>query len=198
MPINIRTPIAAALIAATPFPVLSVAQAQTLALEEVVVTAQRRETLLQETPIAVTAFSAEKIADLGIFDITDIGSFAPNTNIQKQPSSNSNMSIYIRGVGSGETSLMTDPKTSFYLDGVYMSKTVGSVFDIADLQSIEVLRGPQGTLFGRNSTGGAVNVTTVKPSGELGGKLEASVGSDGYYRLWAALWTCRKWLTCCL
>ena len=180
---NLRTPIAAALVAATTFPIVSMVNAQNLTLEEVVVTAQRRETLLQETPIAVTAFSAEKIADLGIFDITDIGSFAPNTNIQKQPSSNSNMSIYIRGVGSGETSLMVDPKTSFYLDGVYMSKTVGSVFDIADLQSIEVLRGPQGTLFGRNSSGGAVNVTTVKPSGELGGKLEASVGNDGYYRL---------------
>ncbi len=183
MPKNFRTPIAAALIAATPFPVMSVAQAQTLALEEVVVTAQRRETLLQETPIAVTAFSADRIADLGIYNVTDIGSFAPNTNIQKQPSSNSNMSIYIRGVGSGETSLMVDPKTSFYLDGVYMSKTVGTVFDVVDLQSIEVLRGPQGTLFGRNSTGGAVNVTTVKPTGELGGKLEASVGNDGYRRL---------------
>lgn len=183
MPKNLRTPIAAALIAATPFPLMSVAQAQTLALEEVVVTAQRRETLLQDTPIAVTAFNAEKIADLGIYKVSDIGSFAPNTNIQKQPSSNSNMSIYIRGVGSGETSLMVDPKTSFYLDGVYMSKTVGSVFDIVDLQSVEVLRGPQGTLFGRNSTGGAVNVTTIKPTGELGGKLEASIGNDGYRRL---------------
>ncbi|MEQ8800984.1 MAG: TonB-dependent receptor plug domain-containing protein, partial [Haliea sp.] len=183
MPKNLRTPIAAALIAAAPFPVMSVAQAQTLALEEVVVTAQRRETLLQDTPIAITAFNAEKIADLGIYNVTDIGSFAPNTNIQKQPSSNSNMSIYIRGVGSGETSLMVDPKTSFYLDGVYMSKTVGAVFDIVDLQSVEVLRGPQGTLFGRNSTGGAINVTTIKPTGELGGKLEASVGNDGYRRL---------------
>lgn len=183
MPKNLRTPIAAALIAATPFPLLSVAQAQTLALEEVVVTAQRRETLLQDTPIAVTAFNAEKIADLGIYNVTDIGSFAPNTNIQKQPSSNSNMSIYIRGVGSGETSLMVDPKTSFYLDGVYMSKTVGAVFDIVDLQSVEVLRGPQGTLFGRNSTGGAINVTTIKPTGELGGRLEASIGNDGYRRL---------------
>ncbi|MEQ9463507.1 MAG: TonB-dependent receptor [Haliea sp.] len=183
MPKYLRTPIAAAIIAATSIPVMSVAQAQTLALEEVVVTAQRRETLLQETPIAVTAFSAEKIADLGIYDIADIGSFAPNTNIQKQPSSNSNMSIYIRGVGSGETSLMVDPKTSFYLDGVYMSKTVGSVFDIVDLQSVEVLRGPQGTLFGRNSTGGAVNVTTIKPTGELGGKLQGSIGNDGYRRV---------------
>ena len=152
MPRYMHTPIAAALIAATSFPFISLAQAQNLALEEVVVTAQRRETLLQETPIAVTAFNAEQIADLGIYNVTDLNGFVPNTNVQKQPSSNSNMSIYIRGVGSGETSLMTDPKTSFYLDGVYMSKTVGAIFDIVDLQSIEVLRGPQGTLFGRNST----------------------------------------------
>ncbi len=160
----------------------AIAQDSGFELEEVVVTAQRRETSLQETPIAVTAFSGEQIAERGIFDVTDIGSIAPNTNIQKQPSSNSNMSIFIRGVGSGETSLMADPKTSFYIDGVYMSKTVGAVFDIVDLQSVEVLRGPQGTLFGRNSTGGAVNVTTVKPSGELGFKLEGSVGNDGYTR----------------
>jgi iron complex outermembrane receptor protein len=180
---TLPTPIAAALMAATALPVSVPVFAQAGALEEVVVTAQRRETLLQDTPIAVTAFSAEKIADLGVYDVTDLGGYVPNTNIQKQPSSNSNMSIYIRGVGSGETSLMVDPKTSFYLDGVYMSKTVGAVFDIVDLQAVEVLRGPQGTLFGRNSTGGAVNVTTVKPSGELGGRLEASLGNDGYRRL---------------
>lgn len=180
---NLRTPIAAALIAATTFPIVSVVNAQNLTLEEVVVTAQRRETLLQETPIAVTAFNAEQIADLGIYNVTDLSGLVPNTNVQKQPSSNSNMSIYIRGVGSGETSLMTDPKTSFYLDGVYMSKTVGAIFDIVDLQSIEVLRGPQGTLFGRNSTGGAVNITTRKPTGEFGGRFEGSLGNDGYRRV---------------
>jgi iron complex outermembrane receptor protein len=159
------------------------AQERATALEEIIVTAQRRETALQDTPIAITAFSSEKIADLGVYNVSDIEGFAPNTNIRKQPSSNSNMSIYIRGVGSGETSLMVDPKTSFYVDGVYMSKTVGAVFDIVDLERIEVLRGPQGTLFGRNSTGGALNVTTVKPSGEFGLKVEASVGNDGYERL---------------
>jgi iron complex outermembrane receptor protein len=154
----------------------------TTALEEVVVTAQRKQTLLQDTPIAVTAFSRSKIEDMGIFDMTDIGSLAPNTNIQKQPSSNSNMSIFIRGVGSGETSLLVDPKVGLYIDGAYMSKTVGAVFDIVDMESVEVLRGPQGTLFGRNSTGGAINVTTVKPSGVLGVDLEASAGNDGYQR----------------
>ena len=130
------SPIAAALLAAAAPSSLVFAQDGLTTLEEIVVTAQRQETLLQETPIAVTAFSAQKIQDLGIFDITDIGSLAPNTNIQKQPSSNSNTSIYIRGVGSGETALMVDPKVSFYIDGVYMSKTIGAVFDIVDMESV--------------------------------------------------------------
>ncbi|MBN7796829.1 TonB-dependent receptor [Parahaliea mediterranea] len=177
-----RTPFAAALLALAALPPSPAALGQELVLEEVIVTAQRRQTMLQDTPIAVTAFNSEKIADLGIYDVSDISGLAPNTNIQKQPSSNSNMSIYIRGVGNGETSLMADPKTSFYLDGVYMSKTVGAVFDIVDLESVEVLRGPQGTLFGRNSTGGALNVTTVKPTGEFGLKAEANLGNDGYQR----------------
>ena len=180
------TPLAAALLAASSsLPVA--AQERASALEEVIVTAQRRETVLQETPIAVTAFTAEKIQDLGMFDIRDIGGLAPNTNVQKPPGSNSNASIYIRGVGSAETALLFDPKVSFYIDGVYMSKTVGGVFDIVDMQSIEVLRGPQGTLFGRNSTGGAINITTAKPTGELGGTLEASAGNDGYLRYRASV-----------
>lgn len=182
---SIVTAITVAVSASVIVPVYS--QEAGATLEEVIVTAQRRETSLQDTPIAITAFSADRIADLGVYDVTDIAGYSPNTNIQKQPSSNSNMSIYIRGVGSGETSLMVDPKTSFYIDGVYMSKTVGAVFDIVDLERIEVLRGPQGTLFGRNSTGGALNVTTVKPSGEFGVKMEASVGNDGYQRLGVAV-----------
>ncbi len=176
------TPLALAVLAASTLSAPVAAQDRATALEEVVVTAQRRETMLQETPIAVTAFTSEKIEDMGIFDITDISGLAPNTNIQKQPSSNSNMSIAIRGITSGETALLVDPKVSFYVDGVYLSKTVGAVFDIVDMESIEVLRGPQGTLFGRNSSGGAINVTTVKPSGELGGNVEASFGNEGYMR----------------
>jgi iron complex outermembrane receptor protein len=97
------------------------------------------------------------------------------------------MNISIRGVGQGETALLADPKVGLYIDGVFMSKQVGAVFDVADLERIEVLRGPQGTLFGRNTTGGAVNVTTKKPTGELGGKAEASVGNFGYMRYGGSL-----------
>jgi iron complex outermembrane receptor protein len=151
-------------------------------LEEVIVTAQRREESLQDTPIAITAFTEGKLADLGVFDVNQVANFAPNVTIQKQPSSNSNMGINIRGVGMGETSLLADPKVGVYIDGVYMSKTVGGVFDIVDLERIEVLRGPQGTLFGKNTTGGAVNVTTKKPSGVFDVKAQGSVGNDGYTR----------------
>ena len=156
-------------------------------LEEIVVTAQRREASLQDTPIAITAFTEDKLNDLGVFDMAQVGDFAPNVFIGKQPSSNSNMGISIRGVGISETSLLADPKVGVYIDGVYMSKTVGGVFDIVDLERIEVLRGPQGTLFGRNTTGGAMNVTTKKPTGELGGRAEASVGNYGYMRYGGSL-----------
>jgi iron complex outermembrane receptor protein len=151
-------------------------------LEEILVTAQRREESLQDTPIAITAFTTDRLNDLGVYDVSQVGDFAPNVLIQKQPSSNSNMNIVIRGMSQGETSLLADPKVGFYIDGVFMSKTVGAVFDVVDLERIEVLRGPQGTLFGRNTTGGAVNVTTRKPTGVLGGKAEASVGNFGYMR----------------
>ena len=151
-------------------------------LEEILVTAQRRETALQETPVAITVFSGERIQDLGIFNVADLSGRAPNTTTLKQPAATSNTSLRIRGVGSGETSLLVDPKAGLYIDGAYLSKTVGAVFDLVDLESMEVLRGPQGTLFGRNSTGGALNITTAKPSGEFGMKLQAAAGNDGYQR----------------
>ena len=128
-------------------------------------TAQRREESLQDTPISITAFTPDKIADLGIHNVTDIGEYSPNVSITKQPGSNVSLAIYIRGVGSAESSVVNDPKVGVYVDGVYVSKAIGGVFDVVDLERVEVLRGPQGTLFGRNTTGGAVNITTRKPTG---------------------------------
>ena len=156
-------------------------------LEEIVVTAQRREESLQNTPIAITAFTADKLSNLGVFNVSKIADFAPNVVIQKQPSSNSNMAVVIRGIGITETALTADPKVGMYIDGILVSKAIGGVFDIADMERIEVLRGPQGTLFGRNTTGGAVSVTTQKPSGELRGKATASVGNFGYLRYGGSL-----------
>jgi iron complex outermembrane receptor protein len=98
------------------------------------------------------------------------------------------MGITIRGMGIGRDRVAdADPKVGMYIDGILISKSVGAVFDIADMERIEVLRGPQGTLFGRNTTGGAVNVTTKKPSGELRGKAQASIGNFGYLRYGGSL-----------
>ena len=156
-------------------------------LEEIVVTAQRREESLQDTPIAITAFTADRLTDLGVTNVSQVADYAPNVTIQKQPSSNSNMSITIRGMGMNETALLADPKVGMYIDGILISKSISGVFDIADLERIEVLRGPQGTLFGRNTTGGAINVTTRKPSGELRGKAQVSSGNFGYLRYGGSL-----------
>lgn len=181
--------IATAIAAATGTAIPSAAQESQRAtgLEEIVVTAQRREESLQDTPIAITAFTADKMTDMGITNASQIADFAPNVIIQKQPSSNSNMTITIRGMGMNETALLADPKVGMYIDGILLSKSISAVFDIADLERIEVLRGPQGTLFGRNTTGGAINVTTRKPSGELRGKVQASAGNFGYRRYGGSL-----------
>ncbi len=147
------------------------------ALEEVVVTAQRREESLQETPISITAFTEDKLVDFGVHAVADIAELAPNLAINKTPGSNTSMGMYIRGVGTSEAAPTIDPKVGLYIDGVYVSKAVGAVLDVIDLERIEVLRGPQGTLFGRNTSGGAINVTTKKPTGEFGLKANATAGN---------------------
>lgn len=156
-------------------------------LEEVVVTAQRREGSLQDTPISMSAFSSDKLTEMGVFDVSQIGDFAPNVSIEQTPNTNSGMGVFIRGIGTSETALTVDPKIGLYIDDVYMSKTMGGVFDIIDIERIEVLRGPQGTLFGRNTTGGAINVTTVKPKGEFAVKADASYGRYDYQRYGATV-----------
>jgi iron complex outermembrane recepter protein len=163
-------------------PALAQEIARATEVEEIVVTAQRREESLQDAPIAITAFTETKLRELGVYGINDIGYRAPNLTIANQVASKANMNVSIRGFSNSETQLIQEPKVGIYIDGVYISKTVGALFDVSDLERIEVLRGPQGTLFGRNTTGGAINVTTKKPSGELDAKLQASAGNLGYER----------------
>lgn len=169
--------------AATGYVAPALAQEQRSAgLEEIVVTAQRREESLQNTPIAISAFTEARLKDMGVFGVVHVGDFTPNVTMERQPTSNADMGISIRGVGTSETSLLADPKVGVYIDGIYLSRTIGSVFDVIDLERIEVLRGTQGTLFGKNTTGGAINVTTKKPSGELAGRIDVSAGNYGYLR----------------
>ena len=151
-------------------------------LEEVVVTAEKREASLQDTPISITAFSANALEQMGVFEVNAVADFSPNVRISKQTSTADNIAIAIRGISSAEPALTVDPAVALYMDGVYIARSAGAAFDIVDLERIEVLRGPQGTLYGRNATGGAINLISQKPKGEFGFKQLLSSGNDGYFR----------------
>jgi len=150
------------------------------ALEEVIVTAEKREASLQDTPISMEAFTAADIERKGITDVSSLIDSVPGIQGYEAPSSRGNLSIYIRGVGSGNpNSAATDPANALYVDGVYVGKMIGNGVDAMDLERIEVLRGPQGTLYGRNSTGGAVNFITKQAGKELGAKFKVGKGNYG-------------------
>ena len=157
----------------------SLAQAQ---LEEVVVTAQKREASLQDTPIAITAFSSDSLEAMGALNATDVGEYAPNVTIVPTFGSAGNIRTSIRGVSTGDPSLAVDPKVGMYVDGAYIARNAGAVFDIVDIERIEILRGPQGTLWGKNTTGGAINIITRKPLGELAIKQSLTFGNDGLFK----------------
>src|SRR5690606_32448896 len=148
-------------------------------IEEIVVTAQKREENLQETPIAITAFSGEALEQHGIRDISKLADFTPNvifdTTAPISGVSNGAV-IFIRGIGQLDFSLTTDPGVGTYIDGIYSSRSIGGVLDVVDIERIEILRGSQGTLFGRNTIGGAISITTRRPAEAFGGMLEATVG----------------------
>ncbi|NIB39818.1 TonB-dependent receptor [Pseudomaricurvus alkylphenolicus] len=156
--------------------------ASELAIEEIIVTAQKRATSLQDTPIAISAFDASSLESLGATSVIDIAEYTPNVTMTRSLGSKYNVRMNIRGMGTAEPSLAVDPKVGVYLDGVYMARNSGAVFDIVDLERVEVLRGPQGTLWGKNTTGGAVNMITAKPRGELGFKQQLTTGSDGLFK----------------
>lgn len=160
-----------------------VADKRSASIEEVIVTARKIEESLQDTPVSVAAFSSADLEQLGASEARDVANFTPNLRMQKQSGSQDNYAMAIRGVSSGETALTIDPTVGVYIDGVYLARTTGLAFDIVDLKRIEVLRGPQGTLFGRNTIGGALNIITEKPTGEFAYKLALGVGTRGYDRV---------------
>lgn len=148
-------------------------------LEEVVVTARRREESLQDTPVSITAFSGEALERQHIDRLNGIGSFTPNLIFDTGATfsgANSSASVFIRGIGQVDFTLTTEPGVGIYLDGVYLSQTIGGVLDLVDIENVEVLRGPQGTLFGRNTIGGAINVTSKKPDNTFHGSAQVTTG----------------------
>ena len=158
----------------------SVAQAQQAPepkVDEVLVTAQKRTQRLQDVPIAISALSGSQLESRNIGSVADLGSISPNLTVTVIPGNATGSQIAIRGGVTINPALYWDTSVGMYVDGVYMGKSQGSVFKMVDLERVEVLRGPQGTLYGRNSMSGAINFITRKPSGEFGGDVSVSLGS---------------------
>lgn len=152
-------------------------------IEEVVVTARKVEENLQDTPVAVTAFTAETIQARAMTDVRDITNATPNLIIQTSGVNGSSQTpaVYLRGLGQADTVLTADPAVGIYVDGVYVARNVGSILNLVDLERIEVLRGPQGTLFGKNTIGGAISLVSKKPGPDLEARAEATVGNYDRY-----------------
>jgi iron complex outermembrane recepter protein len=153
---------------------------QTTAFEPVIVTAQKREQSIYEVPVAISAFSEDTMRKQGIADLTDIGKFVPNLNITGfSAGQTSSVNPFIRGIGLQDHLITTDPGVGVYVDGVYLGRQVGQNWSLANIERVEVLRGPQGTLYGRNSIGGAINIITRKPGDEDGGRVSFTAGTRG-------------------
>ena len=150
-------------------------------LEAVTVTAQKREQKLQDVPIAVTAFTKNQLQSRGIENVADLSALAPGLQVSRSPANDSISQISIRGNAEINPAIYWDPAVGIYLDGVYLGKSQGTVFDVVDLYRVEVLRGPQGTLYGRNTIGGAINLITRPPTGEWGGELTTELGNYGNF-----------------
>ncbi|EQB13587.1 TonB-denpendent receptor [Novosphingobium lindaniclasticum LE124] len=148
-----------------------------IGIGDIVVTAQKRSENVQNVPIAISAVSSAYLESRGVDSIDKLGTIAPNMKIERAPGSKTVSQISIRGSVTINPAITWEPAVGLYMDGVYIAKAQGSIFDIADLERVEVLRGPQGTLYGRNALAGAVNLITRKPSGELGGTAEFTYGS---------------------
>ena len=148
--------------------------------EEITVTATKREQSIYEVPVAMSAFSAATIEKQGITDLMDVGKFVPNLNVTAFSAGHtSSANPFIRGIGLQDHLITTDPGVSVYVDGVYLGRQVGQNWSLTNIERIEVLRGPQGTLYGRNSIGGAINIITRAPGAEDGGRVGLQLGSRG-------------------
>ena len=150
---------------------------QTDSLEEIIVTAQKREENLQTAPVSVTAVDTQTLVARGITDVSRLDVVAPNVDITPSLVSNAIIDVYIRGLGNDDYTYSFDSPVTLYVDGVPLGSQAGAVFDMVDLERVEVLRGPQGTLYGRNTIGGAVNFITAKPSDQFGIEERVTAGS---------------------
>jgi iron complex outermembrane receptor protein len=154
-------------------------------IEEIIVTAQKREQSLQDVPISITAFSGEFLEDSGIDTLQQLGQYTPSLSLASSGQLANNR-IILRGVGSVGNSAI-EPSVAVFVDGIYIPRPSSVIGTLTDLEIVEVLRGPQGTLFGRNASMGALNIRTRKPEDEFSGDIRASFGDYDHVRVAGAL-----------
>ena len=147
---------------------------------DILVTARRTSERLQDVPVAITAFSGAALADRNVATLDEIAKFTPNIRFDGAAAlsgGNYNATVFVRGVGQNDFAIFSDPGVGFYVDDVYYARSIGGVMDAVDIDSVQVLRGPQGTLFGKNTIGGAVLINTTAPDlDRVSGRLEATYG----------------------
>ena len=166
--------------AALGFSSFALAQEEESIFEEIIVTATKRAQNIYEVPIAISAFNGDALAAQGITTINDIGKFVPNMNVTGFSAGHvSSINVFIRGIGIQDHLIAVDPGVSVSVDGVYLGRQVGQNWSLSNIDRVEVLRGPQGTLYGRNSIGGAVNIITKTPGENPGAKVSMEIGSRG-------------------
>lgn len=161
---------------AVAIPAWAQAPAENEGVTDIVVTAQRRAENVQDVPIAISAFSSDQLRAQGVSSALEIGQFVPNLIAQNNTGLGSANAYYLRGLGNTETIPTFDPPVGTYIDDVFMSRQNANNLNLFDVERVEVLRGPQGTLFGRNTTGGAINVILREPGKEFGGYAEVGYG----------------------
>lgn len=151
-------------------------------LEEIIITAQKREQSLQDVGIAINAFDGETMEAMGVVNSNEIGAKIPNLNIVSPGGEGGVVGVFIRGIGLNDFALNNTGPVGFYLDDSSIGSSNGQLTTLFDVERVEVLKGPQGTLFGRNTTGGALNVVSNKPTEEFEGSLKLSAGNYGYLK----------------
>jgi iron complex outermembrane receptor protein len=157
-----------------------------VAVDEVVVTAQKRSENLQDVPVSVTALSGQSLVDRGVTNVTGLNNLAPGLRVSSGDAA-ANPKIFIRGVGLSDFNPNSSSGVGIYVDGVYVSSPLAQMAGFYDIGQIEILRGPQGTLYGRNTNGGAVNVTTKRPTQEFTAEASAEYATYDAVNLSAAV-----------
>jgi iron complex outermembrane receptor protein len=189
--IAIHGALVASLLAASPAMAQDAAAAEGVqkatTLKGVKVTARKREETLQDVPVAVTAFTAEALDELNIRDLSDLDAQVPNLTIYAARGSNTTLTAYIRGVGQSDPLWGVDPGVGLYMDDVYIARPQGALLDVFDVDRVEVLRGPQGTLYGKNTIGGAIKYVSKGLRSDFNGYGQMTVGNYGQRDVKAAI-----------